>query len=49
MQESGGCDGPFLIQDGINAKRFGDHYATLIGCPPGPEESDGTGAREEKS
>jgi hypothetical protein len=32
--ESGGCSGPWLIQDGVNAKRFGDSYATAVGCAP---------------
>ena len=34
IMESGDCDGPWLIQDGGSAKRFGDDYATLVGCPP---------------
>ncbi len=32
IMESGGCSGPLLIQDGLNAKRFGDAYATAVGC-----------------
>ena len=32
IMESGGCSGPWLIQDGANAKRFGDSYATAVGC-----------------
>eukprot|EP01047_Picozoa_sp_COSAG01_P063688 COSAG01_NODE_8299_length_2839_cov_1.814599_1_plen_314_part_00 len=38
--ESGDCDGPWLIQDGVNAKAFGDTYARLVGCPPGPGRAD---------
>ena len=32
VMESGGCDGPWLIQDGKDAKNFGLEYAKLLGC-----------------
>ena len=31
--ESGDCDGPWLLQAGADAKRFGDSVATAAGCP----------------
>merc|ERR1711907_315593 len=33
IMESGDCDGPWMILDGLNAKRFGDVFATATGCP----------------
>jgi para-nitrobenzyl esterase len=33
--ESGDCDGPWLIADGVDAKAFGSSYASFAGCPPG--------------
>eukprot|EP00041_Stephanoeca_diplocostata_P011535 m.190955 g.190955 ORF g.190955 m.190955 type:complete len:593 (+) comp18578_c0_seq1:56-1834(+) len=40
IMQSGSCDGPWLIFDGDNAKRFGSYYADAVGCPAG----NGTGA-----
>ena len=31
--ESGDCDGPWAIADGVDAKAWGDVYATAAGCP----------------
>lgn len=31
---SGGCNGPWLIQDGQQYSEFGDQYARALGCPP---------------
>jgi carboxylesterase type B len=30
--ESGDCDGPWLVIDGERAKKFGNTYATAVGC-----------------
>mmetsp|Transcript_20828 Transcript_20828/g.54113 ORF Transcript_20828/g.54113 Transcript_20828/m.54113 type:complete len:601 (+) Transcript_20828:56-1858(+) len=33
VMESGSCDGPWLIFDADNSKRWGSFYATKVGCP----------------
>jgi carboxylesterase type B len=40
IMESGDCDGPWLIADGADAQRFGDAYATALGCPPDADAAD---------
>lgn len=32
IMESGGCEGPWIVQDGVPAMQFGDSYARDIGC-----------------
>eukprot|EP00036_Acanthoecidae_sp_10tr_P011896 CAMPEP_0182927034 /NCGR_PEP_ID=MMETSP0105_2-20130417/12989_1 /TAXON_ID=81532 ORGANISM="Acanthoeca-like sp., Strain 10tr" /NCGR_SAMPLE_ID=MMETSP0105_2 /ASSEMBLY_ACC=CAM_ASM_000205 /LENGTH=689 /DNA_ID=CAMNT_0025064959 /DNA_START=20 /DNA_END=2090 /DNA_ORIENTATION=- len=33
IMESGSCDGPWLIFDEYNSKRWSSYYATKVGCP----------------
>eukprot|EP00041_Stephanoeca_diplocostata_P014737 m.277601 g.277601 ORF g.277601 m.277601 type:complete len:617 (+) comp19783_c0_seq3:181-2031(+) len=37
IMESGSCDGPYLVFDGDNAKRFGSYYADAVGCKEGAD------------
>eukprot|EP01048_Picozoa_sp_COSAG05_P008032 COSAG05_NODE_593_length_8488_cov_13.560367_5_plen_590_part_00 len=45
IMQSGDCDGPWLIVDGEDAKRFGDFYATKVGCPPDNSTTEGLNFR----
>eukprot|EP00658_Telonema_sp_P-2_P054165 TRINITY_DN4310_c0_g1_i2.p1 TRINITY_DN4310_c0_g1~~TRINITY_DN4310_c0_g1_i2.p1 ORF type:complete len:239 (-),score=43.56 TRINITY_DN4310_c0_g1_i2:13-729(-) len=41
IMESGDCDGPWMILDGLDAKKFGDAFITAAGC-----DGNGTSASD---
>jgi carboxylesterase type B len=47
--ESGGCDGPWVMFDEVNSKRWGDYYTQKIGCPPASTSKERTQCLRQKT